>query len=230
MAANSLSWLKRCQTTVCHSQENIKPGKSHQSKKHLDLHRKQQPAPTCGSLVWRCGWSKQRCLGKTHIRCQMLVGNVTLLAAILQSLQVETRIFGVYWLRKQLLKLIYKVFYSKCGYQEILNYIYGYICGSNFVESSDLGLLEGYVWFLHNVSLNLRELLAFVVWVIGFLFLSVGCPLTETRTYSVTSNMFFPFRGYSVVYSVFRSFTSFPFNLCSSRMCTFAVVFLGKMV
>lgn len=39
-------------------------------------------------------------------------------------------------------------------------YIYKYmgcLCGSIFMESSDLGLWEGYVWFLHNVSLNLRE-------------------------------------------------------------------------
>lgn len=31
-------------------------------------------------------------------------------------------------------------------------YIYGlHICGSVFVENSDLGLWDGYVWFLHIV-------------------------------------------------------------------------------
>lgn len=52
-----------------------------------------------------------------------------------------------------------------------------------------------------HVLLNLGEFWGFVVWLIGFLLLSVGCPLTETRTHSVTSDRFFPFRGYSVVYS-----------------------------
>lgn len=40
------------------------------------------------------------------------------------------------------------------------------------MESSDLGLWEGYAWFLHSISLNLRELGDFVVSSIGFLFVS----------------------------------------------------------
>lgn len=54
----------------------------------------------------------------------------------------------------------------------------------------------------HSVSLSLREFWGFIACLIGFfcLFLSVECPLIETRTYGVTSNMVFSFTGYSMVY------------------------------
>lgn len=83
------------------------------------------------------------------------------------------RIFGIYWVTETTIKINLCVFYFKCGYQKILSYIYmGCLCGSIFMESSDLGLWKGYVWFLHNISLNLREFGGFIVCLIGFLFVS----------------------------------------------------------
>lgn len=60
----------------------------------------------------------------------MLVGNVTLLAAILYPLQLAAGVFWIYWVRETIIKINLYVFYFKCGYEEILNYIYGCSCGS----------------------------------------------------------------------------------------------------